>query len=73
MLREGIDEYIASFNTNPDGTSDESFLKPGDLSVFLTTLYFVDGFAKAYYNDMFNFMMQDNPCVGKGSGTLGQL
>ena len=71
-----IDEYVASFNTSPIldmGNQDGNFLKPGDSPVFLTTLYFVDGFAKAYFNDMFNFMMQDSPCCGKGSGTFGQL
>ena len=66
---------IASFNDSPneEASDEEHFLQPGDSPVFLTTLYFVNGFAKSYYNDMFNFMMQDNPHVGKGTGTFGQL
>ena len=72
---ETIDEFIASFNDSPneEASDEEHFLQPGDSPVFLTTLYFVNGFAKSYYNDMFNWMMQSHPHVGKDSGTFGQL
>jgi len=73
---ESLDEYVTTFNAAPtadDEEAEQNFLKPSDSPVFLTTLYFIDSFAKAYFNDMFNFMMQDNPHVGKGSSTFGQL
>ena len=61
-------------NAETDREDDElNFLKPGDSPVFLTALYFVNRSAKAYFNNMFNFMLQDNPRVGNGSSTFGQL
>ena len=76
-----IEEYIESaaqeaeeedeLESSSDAESTDTKLNAGDSPVFITVLYFLDGFNKAYFNDMYTFLMQDDPDLGKG--TFGQL
>jgi len=63
-----IDEFVASFNT---ATYEFNKLKPGDSPTFLVVLHFLNGFNKAFFHDHFNFLLKDDPVLGKG--TFGQI
>ena len=66
-LTGDMDAFISSFN---DATYKADELKPGDSPIFLTVLHFLNGFNKAFFHDHFNFLLKDDPDLGKG--TFGQ-
>ena len=81
---KSVQQYVEEFKaqkSNPmlqelfmDWEDENEFIKPGDSPIFLTSLYFVNGFAKSFYNGMFNFMMQDDPVLGPGTfGNISRL
>ena len=49
----------------------DSELKAGDTPVFLAVLYFLDGFNRSYFDDMYQYMLQGDPVLG--ANTFGQL
>ena len=63
-----IDDYVASFN---NATYKADKLKPGDSPTFLVVLHFLNGFNNAFFHDHFNFLLKDDPVLGKG--TFGQI
>ena len=72
---KSLDDFILSFNAdnlNEDGIEDgESKLSQGETPVFEAVLYFLDGFNKAFFQDMYHFLMRDDPFLG--TNTFGQL
>ena len=77
MDGESLEQFIGSFNADrsEDCDSDEKYgelkLEQGETPTFKTVLYFLDGFNKAYFQDMYHFLMRDDPLMGKN--TFGQL
>ncbi|KAL7530309.1 hypothetical protein ACHAXR_007396 [Thalassiosira sp. AJA248-18] len=77
MDGESLEQFIGSFNA--DGSEDydsdekdgELKLEQGETPIFEAVLYFLDGFNKAYFQDMYHFLMRDDPLMGKN--TFGQL
>ena len=65
-----LDDFIASFTQENVPESDPE-LKAGDTPVFLAVLYFLDGFNRSYFDDMYQCMLQGDPILG--ANTFGQL
>ncbi len=65
-----MEERIQSRQDDRSNLSD-SELKPGDTPTFYGALLFFDGFYQHYFKDMFNFLAQNDPMLGKG--TFGHL
>ena len=65
-----LDNFIGSFSEENEGDSCEK-LKPGETPIFLAVLFFLDGFSKVYYQDMFKFLMKNDPVLG--INTFGQM
>ena len=63
MDGDSIKDFTGSFSSNHKGDSVKK-LKPGETPICLTVFYFLDGFNKFFYQDMFNFLMKNDPFFG---------
>ena len=62
-----IDAFIASFRPDQQHEDTVAKLNPGETPIFLAQMYFLYGFNKAVWNDMFNYNLRNDPILGKGS------
>ncbi len=64
---QSIEQFVESFTSETVGDAHDEgalIMKEGDSPIFLTMLYFLNGFDTFFYHDHFNFLLKNDPDSG---------
>ena len=64
MDGDSLEDFTRSFSSNHKGSPVKKLKPARETPIFLAVLYFLDGFNKFFYQDMFNFLVKNDPFFG---------